>query len=354
MAAVTLRVSLSGAQRTLARRAQNAKQGWTEREACLITLHSRSGFNGSGEASPLPGFSPDRLADCAAALSAFDPTNIPEQLEAGQAALTELSRASARLPAHLPAARAALEAALLDLWSRSVGQPAWALLAPTRARPAARSLAALLMGEPEQALAQAQQAQARGIRSFKFKIGRPDALERELLAVAELRRGLGPTARLRLDANQSLSVSDARVYLPLFAEHELEYIEEPCAPRDLPRLADLGLPIAWDESLRGAELPASPLRALVLKPTLLGGVSACAHWAEQAARIGADVVVSHAFEGPLGLALSAAVALSWGSESLAHGLDMDGARLAPNSVPFLSSAGLEAWSEPGFGLPEPS
>jgi o-succinylbenzoate synthase len=352
--AVTLRVSLSGTRRALTRPVHNAQHAWTEREACVITLHSNSGLSGSGEASPLPGFSPDRLEDCVAALRAFEPVSVPERLETGQSARAELSKLSAQLPAHLPAARAALEAALLDLWSRQAGRPAWSLLVPSQDVPAPRAIAALLMGEPEAALEQAQRAWLRGIRSFKFKIGRPGALERELLAVAELRRALGPAARLRLDANRSLSVCEARAYLPRFAQHELEYIEEPCAPADLAQLADLGLAIAWDESLVSAQLPASPLCALVLKPTLLGGISACARWAEHAAGIGADVVVSHAFEGPLGLALSATIALCWGSASLAHGLDVAGARLAPGAVPYLSGAQLAPWTELGFGLSGPS
>jgi len=347
---VTLRVSLSGAQRALTRPAQNAHQGWNEREACLVTLHSDCGISGSGEASPLPGFSPDRLEDCVATLRELELLNVPDRLAAGQFALVELSRVSSRLPAQLPAARAALEAALLDLWSRCEGRPAWALLAPALASPAPRAIAALLMGEPEQAAAQAQRAQARGIRSFKLKIGRPGALDRELSAVAELRRALGPVARLRLDANRSLSVPLARAYLPRFAEHELEYVEEPCAAGEFGQLADLAVPFAWDESLAAGELPESPLRALVLKPTLLGGISACAKWAEHAARIGAEVIISHTFDGPLGLALSATLALSWGSESMAHGLDLDGARLAPEAVPYLSGAELHAWSEPGFGI----
>jgi o-succinylbenzoate synthase len=352
--AVTLRVSLSGTQRALTRPAQNAQQGWNERQACLVTLQNDSGQRGLGEVSPLPGFSPDRLEDCVAALRAFESEDIPDRLDPGQAALAELSRASSRLPAHLPAARAALEAALLDLWSRAAERPAWALLAPADAVPAPRALSALLMGEPEQAVEQARRALARGIRSFKLKIGRPGALDRELSAVAELRRALGPAPRLRLDANRSLSVSEARAYLPRFAAYELEYIEEPCAPGDLAELADLALPLAWDESLANTELPTLPLRALVLKPTLLGGISACARFAGQAARMGAEVILSHAFEGPLGLALSASLALCWGSETLAHGLDLDGARLTPEAVPYLSGATLVAWHAPGFGLTVPS
>jgi o-succinylbenzoate synthase len=352
--AVTLRVSLARTQRALTRPARNAQQSWTARDACIITLESDTGVSGRGEASPLPGFSPDRLEDCVAALRAWDPVNIPPRLENGREALAELSKASARLPAALPAARAALEAALLDLWSRGARRPAWALLVPPQATPATRKIAGLLAGEPEEALDQALRAEARGFRCFKLKIGRPGALERELSALAALRRGLAADVSLRLDANRSLSISDARSYLPRFARHHLEYIEEPCAADDLAQLVDLALPIAWDESLVERALPASPLRALVLKPTLLGGISACAAWAARATGIGADAIVSHAFEGPLGLALSATIALCWGSEYLAHGLDIEGAQLARGELSFFSGALLEPWAEPGLGVPEPS
>ena len=348
---MSLRLSLTGRQRRLTRPAQNARHGWTERDACLVTLTGDSGRQGRGEASPLPGFSPDRLDDCAAALGSLELRGVPESLAVGQSALAELGRASARLPAELPAARAALECALLDLWSQNAERPAWSLLSDARV-PAPRRVAALLMGDPEQALPQAQLAYARGVRCFKFKIGRPGAIERELSAVVALRRALGPDVQLRLDANQSLSVTQARAHLPRFAEQDLEYIEEPCAPRALCELRDLALPLACDESLLLGELPAFPVRALILKPSLLGGLSVCAAWAERALGVGAELVVSHAFEGPRGLALSAVIALCWGSERFAHGLDLDGARLNPSAIPYFSNAQLEPWSAPGLGTSE--
>ena len=348
---MSLRLSLTGRQRALTGPARNARQGWTEREACIVTLTSDAGIRGRGEASPLPGFSPDRLDDGVAALAELNVQQWPDSLAAGQSALVELGRISARLPAQLPAARAALECALLDLWAQSAGRPAWALLTDALS-PRPRRLAALLMGDPEQALPQARAAYARGIRSFKFKIGRAGALDRELAAVVALRRELGPEVRLRLDANQSLELSQARAYLPRFAEQDIEYIEEPCAPAESAVLGELALGLAWDESLTQGELPAGPARALILKPSLLGGVSACATWAERGARLGAALVVSHAFEGPLGLALSAVVALCWGSEQLAHGLDLHGARLTPGAVPYLSGAELAPWVEPGLGISE--
>ncbi|MEI9940339.1 MAG: o-succinylbenzoate synthase [Pseudomonadota bacterium] len=349
---MTLTVSVVSTARTLARPAQNARARWTERASCVITLESNDGVRGQGEAAPLPGFSPDDLQACQQALAALDLGGIADRLAPGQDLIGELGRASVRLPQDLPAARAALEAALLDLWARTARAPAWALLLPAGSTPTSRAVAALLLGEPEAASAQALAARDRGITTFKFKIGRPGALDRELKAVQQLRAELGPLARLRLDANQSLSVADAKQYLPRFLACELEFIEEPCAPSALSRLSELGLPCALDESLAAGARVRPGDRAVILKPTLVGGVSACFALARTAHAVGAQVILSHAFEGPLGLGLSAALALSIGSETSAHGLDLEGARLAQLSLPFFSGSRIHAWSEPGFGLTE--
>jgi o-succinylbenzoate synthase len=353
--AVTLSVSVVSTARTLARPAQNARAVWSERASCIITLESENGTRGQGEASPLPGFSPDDVRACEHALRALDVSGIADRVEPNQDLIGALARASVRIPSQLPAARAALEGALLDLWARGAGLPAWQVLALSQSNTAkskSRSLAALLSGEPEQALTQALASRSRGINTFKFKIGRPGELQRELAAVQRLRAELGPEARLRLDANQALSVADAREFLPRFAACDLEFIEEPCLPAELAQLADLALPWALDESLAQGARPRVGDRALIAKPTLQGGVTGSVALAEAARAIGAELIFSHAFEGPLGLGLSAALALSVGSETLAHGLDAEGARHEASTLPWYSGARLQAWVEPGFGLRE--
>ena len=352
---MTLTVSVVSTARTLPRPAQNARATWSQRASCIISLEDENGLRGQGEAAPLPGFSPDGVQDCEQALRALDVSGIPHRVEPKQDLIGELGRASVRIPPQLPAARAALEAALLDLWSRGAALPAWQMLASglsEAAKPGSRAVAALLSGEPEQALTQAMAARARGVTSFKFKIGRPGALQRELAAVQALRAELGPLARLRLDANQALSVADAREFLPRFAACDLEFIEEPCAPAELAQLADLALPWALDESLALGARPRVGDRALIVKPTLQGGVTGSVALADAARAVGAELILSHAFEGPLGLALSAALALSIGSESLAHGLDAAGAQHDAATLPWYSGAWLRAWPEPGFGLQE--
>lgn len=358
---MTLRVSLSETRRTLRSPVANARLAWAERRTGIITLEGDSGLRGFGEASPLPGFSPDGLDSCLRALADFDASGLPTRLEAGQSALAELGSASRRLPENVPAARAALEGALLDLWSREAGLPAWALLVESgQIKPEPRAIAALLMGEPEQALSQAQAAQERGVQTFKFKIGRPGALDRELAATGDLRTELGDLVKLRLDANQCFGLAEARACLPRFAAYGLEFVEEPCSRGDLPKLTDLGVPLALDESLPslGSEIESQlrflGVRALVLKPTLLGGISACAAWAKLAGQIGVNVVISHAFEGPVGFALCAALALSVGSAEVAHGLDPEGARLRQGEVPGFAGAHIGPWDEPGWGSAGPN
>ena len=349
---MTLAVSVVSTARTLSRSARNAHAEWTQRASCVITLESDAGVRGQGEAAPLPGFSPDSLPACRQALEDFDPSGIADRLESPHDLIGELGRASVRIPQNLPAARVALEGALLDLWARAAGVPAWALLLPGSPAPTARTVAALLMAEPEQALAEALAARTRGVTTFKFKIGRPGALDRELRAVQELRAELGQAARLRLDANQALSLADAKCYLPRFVASELEFIEEPCAPELLAELRELGLPCALDESLATGAQPQRGDRAVILKPTLVGGITSSLELARAAHAVGAQVILSHAFEGALGLALSATLALALGSETMAHGLDLEGARLAQLSLPGYSGARIVAWPEPGFGLAE--
>lgn len=352
---MTLSVSVVSTARILARPAHNARSAWSERTSCIITLASDIGTRGRGEAAPLPGFSPDSVQACEQALAALDPSGIPERIEPGQDLIGELCRASVRIPTHLPAARAALEAALLDLWSRGAQVPAWKMLAsgqPGAPEPRPRTVAALLTGDPEHALTQALAARSRGVTTFKFKIGRAGALRRELAAVQALRAALGPLARLRLDANQALSLAEAREFLPRFVACDLEFIEEPCAPGDLAQLTDLALPLALDESLAQGARPRKGDRAVIVKPTLQGGVTGSFALAEAAREAGAELILSHAFEGPLGLALSATLALGIGSQNLAHGLDAAGAQHDPASLPWYSGAELRAWHEPGFGIQE--
>jgi L-alanine-DL-glutamate epimerase-like enolase superfamily enzyme len=99
------------------------------------------------------------------------------------------------------------------------------------------------------------------------------------------------------------------------------------------------------------ELRAAGVAALVLKPTLLGGLSPCQKLASAAAEAGIASVVSHTLEGPLGAMGAAVLALSLGPGRPADGLSPH-AGLAGIRPPCLQTGAdrLIRWGATGLGL----
>ena len=164
---------------------------------------------------------------------------------------------------------------------------------------------------PEQA---ADIVRRSGCSTAKVKVAeRGQVLADDLLRVEAVRDAIGPSGRVRVDANGAWSVDDARIAInTLDAVGSLEYVEQPCATVE--QLAELrrsiDVPIAADESirhsddpLRVAELEAADIAVLKVQP--LGGVHACLEIAE---KLGLPVVVSSALETSVGLAAGVALA----------------------------------------------
>lgn len=167
--------------------------------------------------------------------------------------------------------------------------------------------------DPERASAVV--ASAGGCRTAKVKVAEPgQRLDDDLARVDAVRAALGPTGRIRVDANGGWSVDEAVEAIRLLdqAAGGLEYVEQPCRTVDelraCRRRADVA--IAADESIRRAADPllvatAEAADIAVLKVQPLGGVAACLRIAEQ---IGLPVVVSSALETSVGIAAGIALA----------------------------------------------
>ncbi|HEX6275160.1 MAG TPA: enolase C-terminal domain-like protein [Polyangiaceae bacterium] len=344
-------------------RAADSRRVWNERATLLVVVEDDDGLFGLGEAAPLPDYSPDTLDDAWAELAPLVGKGLPA-LESGASrellALSESMRS--------PAARFALESALLDLWSRQRGEPAWTLLGRLLgeltgstaqadvATGAERAVAALLPADSGHALDYAERAFERGIRCFKAKAGAPRAWSDELATLRALRRRF-PDVRLRVDANQALSPAELWQRLPAFRELRLEWLEEPTARFPEGIDWEVGVPLALDESLQ--RTPPTPdtarrhgVRAYVLKPTTLGGYVRANELAGVAGAAGLDVVLSHAYEGPVGFSAVAALALALGSSRPPDGLDRHAGLADAPSLPAFDgeTRHVRAWSEPGFGL----
>jgi len=170
-------------------------------------------------------------------------------------------------------------------------------------------------------------AAAGGCSTAKVKVAEPgQSLADDLARVEAVRDALGPSGRIRVDANGGWSVDEALSVIPLLdkASGGLEYVEQPCAA-----VADLAtvrrrvsVPIAADESIRRAadpyrvrDLEAADVAVLKVQP--LGGVRACLRIAED---IGLPVVVSSALETSVGIAAGLALAAALPSLPYACGL----------------------------------
>ncbi len=152
-----------------------------------------------------------------------------------------------------------------------------------------------------------------GCRTAKVKVAEPGQPDSDDLArVAAVRDAIGPSGRIRVDANGGWSVDHAARMLLALGRFGLEYAEQPCASlaelAELRRLVDV--PLAADESIRRAEDPMAVRAAgaadiVMLKAQPLGGVRAALR---VAAACWLPVVVSSAVESSVGLAAGVALA----------------------------------------------
>jgi L-alanine-DL-glutamate epimerase-like enolase superfamily enzyme len=318
----------------------------------VLQIWDKAGRIGVGEASPLPGHSPDSLADCMVALDEI-------ALRAGRCDADGWPLAP-WLDA-LPAARFAWETALCDLIARARGVSVATLLG-------GQSLRAVPRNAMVASAAEAKQALAHGIRTLKVKVGRsqpdPIADADELAFLRSLRQELGDGFTLRLDANGVYLPDAARRRLQEFAALRPELVEQPTAPSELATLGRCAVPWAADESLIEAEreparidslLCADGCAAWVLKPAALG-LRRARELALLAQGRGLGVIITHLLDGPIALAAACELALSLPRAPWACGLDAHAGLsvFPPTDVPhhMRSAAEICESGGPGLGFPK--
>lgn len=299
-----------------------------ERAGLLLTLVDEDGRVGQGEASPLPGHSPETLAAATQALADV----IPRLGEVDE----DVAGTLRRLPSldALPSARAAVEVALLDLWAQRRGVSVAALVGSDSRRMACNAQPGALVDEDIEERCAA--AVARGFGVLKLKAGAIDFTEER--KVLEGLRARFPGVTWRLDVNGAWTLDEARRRLDALEGLGVEYVEQPCEGVEVFSLGERAVPWAADEALidpgaRHRFLEDADARrgcaAAVLKPMALGWLTA-RETALTAGALGLGVVVTHLLDGPVALAAACELARSLPG-AWACGLDRH--------------AGLDAWPE---------
>lgn len=163
------------------------------------------------------------------------------------------------------------------------------------------------MDNPDAMLSAMQRGIERGFTCLKMKVGAlPFAQELSLLQQAH---AAFPQAELRVDANGAFSPQEALSSLEQLAAAGVSSIEQPVRPGQWKQMAELcekaPLAVALDEELIGASCPEllDSIRphAIVIKPSLHGGLLAAQEWAMAAEKRGIRWWVNSALESHVGL-----------------------------------------------------
>lgn len=288
---------------------------FAEREGFFVRLEGSAGV-GIGEVAPLPGVHRESVEDCLDALrllGASEPERLPPALAFG----VSVARAFAD------------------------GDPV--LCRPLRDAVGVNEL--LVEGGLPSLAA----------RTVKVKVGQgdPAADRATLLRILEER----PQARLRIDANRSLSLEGARRLVEGIDPARIDYLEEPLAqPLELPALHfATGMPLALDESLhepahRSALETAPGVVAHVVKPSLVGSLLRVRERAERTARQQLRTTVTSAFESSFTLHVLARLITWLPNAGGDHGLGTAGLlRQDPCAAPEL----VRGFIDPTREVPTP-
>ena len=144
------------------------------------------------------------------------------------------------------------------------------------------------------------QALERGFRAIKLKIGQPNVAD-DLERIEFVSRQLPTGVRLRLDANQGYSVSEAKGLLRALQGAEIQLLEQPVARWNLQAMKELrrhtAIPLLADEAVFDSHDVArlafeQCADAVNIKPQKLGGLRKSMQCVEVAAAVGLGIFPS--------------------------------------------------------------
>jgi L-alanine-DL-glutamate epimerase-like enolase superfamily enzyme len=222
---------------------------WGERRgisSVILQVHTDEGLVGLGEAVGLPSTPVivEALRHCVPLIEGWDPSRIEECTRRlyGHGGWHYFRRLGNY-------AIAAIEMALWDLVGQAAGAPVSRLLGgpvvdrvPFYYPVFHADLAAMARA--------AADAVDRGMQTVYLKIGRDETAD--VAGVAAVREAVGARAKVRVDANEAWTVSEAIRIIKRLEPFDLEFVEQPVASRDVDgmrRVRDaVDVPIAADQT----------------------------------------------------------------------------------------------------------
>ena len=274
----------------------------TEADHVLVRVHTDEGIVGTADTPPRPyTYGETQKSIVAVIEDIFSP-----QLSGLDAFARERMQTVMDRTFHNQTAKGAVDIAVWDAIGQLLGQPVSTLLGGYTDH---MSVSHMLGFKPAEQLLEIalEFRETYGITTFKLKTGRhPVSLDVEAARV--LREGLGPEARIYMDANRGWSANEASEVLRLTADLGMEFLEEPDDAREVMgrrRLVSTSpIPIAADESApnlgtAAKELLSGGANLLAIK-TARSGFTEATKIVGLAEGLGVDVYVGNQIDTQVG------------------------------------------------------
>ena len=281
------------------------------RQGLVLELKVNDDINGVGylygEAAPLPDFSNESIDGACEQLGSIAAALIGQMLEP--------------------------ESFNCDEWAETMVSPSVAFaLESAIALPALQAamdetelpVAPLLTGSTSDMLERIRSWSAYWPETFKLKVGRGE-LKSDIYRVKQLLEALPEQVCLRLDANRRWSLQQSVEFVNKIDATRISYIEEPVKDSEDCQAfyQQTRMPFALDETVQNPDyefVPEAGLAAVIIKPTLVGGIRRCETLIQAAREAGVHTVISSSFESVLGVDILSNLARVW-APGEAAGLD---------------------------------
>ena len=211
----------------------------------VVKIETDEGYSGIGEICTV--FTPGGRSLCAQ----IERYLVPVLLGEDPCQINYLVSAMDEALSGAEPAKAAIDMALFDIVGKALQTPVYNLLGGmVRERvPLSHSIT---YGSSEEMAKFAVQLAQEGFSTVKVKVGQ--GLEKDVDAVREIRKAVGPSVRLRVDANMAWATTkEAIATIRRLEDYDIEIVEQPVARHALDAMAELrsmtDQPIMADESV---------------------------------------------------------------------------------------------------------
>lgn len=308
------------------------------RDGWILKVKLANGAIGYGEAAPLPGLHRESLAQCGAQISTVAtllsglsvPTNVALLNGAFGAWLTDT--VGVNPDELLPTVRFALESAVATAVASGAKLPLTKVMSGEDAVKGVLVNGLIDSQDIDAACSEARELIGLGYRCLKVKVARgvgSDGAREDAERLAAIRSAVGPDVVLRADANRRWDFTEALDFGAAIQNLgvDLQYVEEPtrAAHEASAFHFTTGVPVALDETIDDILRDSSSLAeaneavarvadqstgvaAMVLKPSVVGGLEATISLARVAMSRGVRPIISSAFESGVGLKVNAHLA----------------------------------------------